>query len=586
MNTEQVSFSRLNWARFVRGVRKLATSEVGAKAKMLFALLIALLLAINGLNVVSSYVGRDFMTAIESRSMAGFIWLGILYIAVFAASTVAAVFFRFTEESLSLLWRKWLTQRLVSRYLQHPTYYRLNYFMMANGQVANPDQRIAEDVRVFTVTTLSFGLMFLNATLTVVAFSGVMWSISPLLFGVAVLYATVGSLLTIFLGRRLVRLNYDQLDKEANFRADLIHVRENAESVALLRREGRLRARLLRHLEELTGNFHRIIAVNRNLGFFTTGYNYLIQIIPGLIVAPLFIRGQVEFGVITQSAMAFAHLLGAFSLIVTQFQSISSFTAVISRLGSLMEGLDRARLSPVSEIEVSEDNGRIIYQRLTLRSPRDGRTLINDLSITIPRQVRLLIVGPSVSAKIALFRATAGIWRAGEGRIVRPGVEDIFFLTERPYVPPGTLREVLLRTGQERVIPEGRILATLRLLDLEQVLARADGLDTEKDWDDILSLGEQQLLAFARLLLAAPRFAFLDRPGTTLSLGQLDQILPLLFENSIAYLTLGNGDDRLEHYDAILELADDGGWKWRSIREGQRIREGILSTCRAESLAR
>jgi putative ATP-binding cassette transporter len=259
---------------------------------------------------------------------------------------------------------------------------------------------------------------------------------------------------------------------------------------------------------------------------------------------------------------------------------------VISRLGSLMEGLDRARLSPVSEIEVSEDNGRIIYQRLTLRSPRDGRTLINDLSITIPRQVRLLIVGPSVSAKIALFRATAGIWRAGEGRIVRPGVEDIFFLTERPYVPPGTLREVLLRTGQERVIPEGRILATLRLLDLEQVLARADGLDTEKDWDDILSLGEQQLLAFARLLLAAPRFAFLDRPGTTLSLGQLDQILPLLFENSIAYLTLGNGDDRLEHYDAILELADDGGWKWRSIREGQRIREGILSTCRAESLAR
>jgi putative ATP-binding cassette transporter len=585
MNVQRVLGNGLNWARFVRGVKKFTTSaEIGGKAKWLFAALIALLLGINGLNVVNSYVGRDFMTAIESRSMADFIWQAGIYVGVFAASTLVAVFCRFAEERLGLLWREWLTARLVNRYLVHPTYYRLNDRMITNGQVANPDQRIADDVRAFTVTTLSFFLMLLNASFTVIAFAGVMWSISPLLFGVAVFYAVLGSFMTIFLGRPLVRLNYDQLDKEANFRADLIHVRENAESVALLRREGRLTARLLRHLGELTANFQQIIAVNRNLGFFTTGYNYLIQIIPALIVAPLFIRGQVEFGVITQSAMAFAHLLGAFSLVVTQFQSISSFAAVIARLGSLMEAIDRVQSTPTA-IEVCEEEGHMAYERLTLRSPRDGRTLVKELSISIPRGTRVLILGPNETAKVALFRVTAGIWYSGEGRIIRPGIGQILFLPERPYLPPGTLREFLLRTGQEHVISEEQILATLRSLDLERIVTRARGLDVEQDWDDILSLGEQQLLAFARLFLAAPQFAFLDRIGTALNPSQVEQVLKMLSVNSITYLTLGHGtygrrdtDDRLDNYDAVLELASDGGWNWKWIRAGKVIEEGALSS--------
>ena len=159
-----------------------------------------------------------------------------------------------------------------------------------------------------------------------------LWSISPLLFVVAVGYAGLGSAFTLVFGRPLVRLNYDQSDREASFRADLVHVRENAESIALLRRQGRLGARLARRLDALLANARRIIAVNRNLSFFTTGYNYGIQLIPALIIGPLFIRGQVEFGVITQSAMAFSQLLGAFSLVVTQIQSLSSYAAVLARL--------------------------------------------------------------------------------------------------------------------------------------------------------------------------------------------------------------------------------------------------------------
>ena len=447
----RVPISRTTWARFIEMMRALLKSEVGGKAKGLFLSLILFLFGINGLNVVNSYVGRDFMTAIENRNTAGFLRYALLYVGVFAASTVTAVLYRYAEERLVLLWRKWLTERTIARYLEGRTYYRLH----ERGDLPNPDQRISEDIRALTATTLSFVLMLLNASFTVVAFSGVMWSISPLLFLVAVSYATLGSFLTVYLGRPLVRLNYDQLDKEANFRARLVHVRENAESIALLRREGRLMARLLNRLEQLTSNAQRIIEVNRNLGYFTTGYNYLIQIIPALVVAPLFIQGKAEFGVITQSAMAFGHLLGAFSLIVTQFHSISNYTAVIARLGTLREAMDNARPPVIPEIEFCDECGRVAYDGLTLRSPRSGRILVDHLTLSVPLKTRLLIRTPHESAGAALFRATADLWDKGEGRILRPSHDDILFLPERPYLPPGTLREVLLRTGQEDRVPDG-----------------------------------------------------------------------------------------------------------------------------------
>lgn len=557
----KVPLNRQAWTRLVHVIKDFAASEVGWKAKWLFGLLLAFLFGINGLNVVNSYVGRDFMTAVENRNMTAFIWMALAYIGVFMASTVVAVIYRFCEERLGLLWREWLTKLLVSTYLGNRTYYRLN----VAGEIANPDQRIAEDVRAFVGTTLSFVLMLLNASLTVLAFAGVMWSISPTLFFVAVAYAAFGSLLTVMLGKRLVKLNYDQLDKEANFRSDLIHVRENADAVALMHREGRLTARLMRHLDELTGNLQKIIAVNRNLGYFTTGYNYMIQIIPALIVAPLFIRGEVEFGVITQSAMAFAHLLGAFSLIVNQFQSISSFTAVVARLSSLAQALEQAQSTPVSAIEVTKQEGPIIYEHLTLRSPRDGRIVVRDLNVSIPVGTRVLITGPSETPKVALFRATAGIWRAGEGRIIRPRLSHFLFLPERPYVYPGTLRELLLRTGQEHVVTDDQIIAALYALDIERVLTRAGGLDVEKDWDDILSLGEQQLLAFARVLLAKPEFAFIDRPYSALNAKQVDRALKMLAEHSITYVTLGDTEDKPEHYNVVLEIADDGAWRWTPV---------------------
>ena len=561
MNERTVTIDRATLRRFVRVVKDFLTSDVRVGARTLFILLFVFALAVNGLNVVNSYVGRDFMTAIAHRDHNGFLRQAILYIGVFAASTAVAVLYRFTEERLGLFWRVWLTRRITRRYLEDRTY----LWLKESATVGNPDQRIADDVRAFTTTTLSFTLMSLNGILAVLSFSGVLWTISPLLFCVAVGYAAVGSAAAVYLGLPLVGLNYRQSDQEANFRADLIHVRENAESIALLRREGRLTSRLLSKIDSLADNFRRITSVNRNLGFFTTGYNYLIQIIPTLIVAPLFIRGEVEFGVVTQSAMAFAQLLGAFSLIVNQVQSLSSFAAVTARLSALGEAVEQGRPVPDRAAELIVDPGsHLEYAGATLFSPDGGKALIHDLSVAIPRGTNVLVVGPKEEPRTALFRFTAGLWPAAEGKIIRPSFDDLLFLPQRPYLPTGTLHEMILRTAQEGRFTDEQMKAALSEAGLESVLARAGGLDVEHDWQSLLSFADQQQLAIIRLLLARPAYAFLDRLGTALNPPQVRQALERLRRNSITYVVFAESTDNLDLFDAVLELDVDGAWRWKT----------------------
>ena len=359
MEPEKPRDLRVTATRLARAVAVFANSEAGWKAKWLFAALLVLLLAANGLTVVNSFVGRNFMTAIADRRETEFAGLAILYVGVFAASTIVAVVARFAEERLGLQWRDSLTREMLKLYLANGAYSRL----AISGEVANPDQRIAEDVRALTASTLSFTLMAFNSVVTIFAFAGVMFSISLVLSAVAVLYAALGSLATLLLGRSLLKRNSDQLDKEASFRAALNHVRENAQPILLARQETAQSARLLRRLDELIANGGAIIAVNRNVSFFTTGYNWMIQIIPVLIMAPAYIAGRIEFGVITQSAGAFATAVAAFSLVVNQFQSLSALAAVMARLNSMAEAVDPARARP-SAIQVVELEGTLAYESL------------------------------------------------------------------------------------------------------------------------------------------------------------------------------------------------------------------------------
>jgi putative ATP-binding cassette transporter len=295
--------------------------------------------------------------------------------------------------------------------------------------------------------------------------------------------------------------------------------------------------------------------------------------------------------VITQSAIAFSQLLGAFSIIVTQFQSISSYTAVLARLAALVEARRSAKAEEKSAaIAFSHAKGRVVYSGLTLRSPRTGRLLIKELSLAIPEGMRVLVRGRDETARASLFLATAGLWNAGEGHIARPRLEQILLLTEVPYLPPGTLRELFTRPWPEEAspsesslvdirVPEERILETMHTLKIESLVTRYGGLDKRHHWENTLPLDDQQLLVIARLLLSNPCFAFLDRPGTTLSPEQVDWVLGMLRERSISYVTFEHEERsvNLKLYEGVLELKEKGAWDYKPIKGGRIIEESPIA---------
>jgi putative ATP-binding cassette transporter len=254
---------------------------------------------------------------------------------------------------------------------------------------------------------------------------------------------------------------------------------------------------------------------------------------------------------------------------VTQFQSISAYTAVIARLAGLRAAMDDDAGPQGPTLEIRDTCDSLICTDLTLRSPRSGRDLVKDLTVEIPRGQHLLIIAPNESAKTALFRAIAGLWHAGEGLIQRPNDKALMFLPERPYLPPGTWRQLVTPSslngtnGVNGAYSDERILATVRALKLEPALTRAGGLDVERNWNELLSLGEQQLLAFARVILAEPCFVVLDHPTRALSECQIDELLKMLRDRNMTYITLGEDDDDPSAYKDIILFADDGTWSRR-----------------------
>ncbi len=585
------------WIRIFRITRPIFVSDMRWHAIAWLVALLALVLGVVYLNVVNGYVNRDFMTAISERNSVAYRIMALKYLLVFAASTAVAVFAKFSEERLGILWRGWLTRHLIEKYLSNRSYHRL----MNRSDIDNPDQRMTEDVKTFTTTTLSFLLMFMNATITAIAFSRVIWLISPDLLGVAVGYAAIGSFLTILVGRKLVGLNNLQLRKEANFRYELIHVREYADSIAILRGEKKQQIRLNKRLRELVENFRSIVGVNRNLGFFTISYNYLIQILPILIIAPRYIRGQVEFGVVTQAALAFTAILGAFSLIVTQFAQISSFAAVVNRLGAIWEALEEPPATQATRIEIIYDETRVAYEGLTLRSVKgdksvvdtDGfrgdqagasgpatkreKVLIDHLDLEVPLGRRLLILGPDGIGKTSLGRATVGIWEMGEGRIIRPSPENILFVPQRPYTALGTLRDQFFDADYLGPAADERLIATLTQLAFGPILDRVGGLDTERDWGNILTVGEQQLLGIARLLIAQPKFAFLDRATNALSTSRSRHVYEMLSHSSITYISVSDDPGLRDYHDNVMVLKANGNWTFGPAKDWSPDEESVTS---------
>jgi putative ATP-binding cassette transporter len=540
------------------------------KALAGIALLVGLLLSINGLNILNSYTGNAVMTSLAEREVDRFCRFALVWVGIFACSTVIEVFARYTEQRMGLWWRDWLTQHFLDRYLGSRAYRRLNGLR----DVDNPDQRISEDVKTFTSSSLGFFVLIVGGVLTLIGFLSVLWSITPWLVLTAVAYAACGSLGTVLLGHRLVGLDNQQLCKEADFRYTLVQVRDHAVPLAEVGGEAEERGRLGARLAPLIENYRRVIDVIRNLGFFTIAYNYLPQIIPVAVVAPLYIRRQVEFGTVTQSAMAFTQVLGAFSLLITQFQQLSTYAATVARLGELWEAtepprpLAPAELAPAPgpapagpAVEASPNSRRVAYEGLTLRTEEPGgRLLVRDLSLELPEGKRLLVTGPNGVGKTALFLATAGLWEWGRGRVVRPDAKAVMFLPERPYVVPGRLRDLLEYGLDRHGLSDGRVLAVLRDVGLGPVVSRMGGLEAERDWPNVLSAGEQRALMFARLLLARPRFAFVDHAAGELDAWRLRRLYQALARSEITYVSAGDHPVLYDFHDLHLELCGDGSW--------------------------
>jgi putative ATP-binding cassette transporter len=545
-------------ARFLLVPKLFFLSEAGWQGVGLLALLFALVLIVKGLDIRNSYVLADLITSATERKADLVCHLALIYAAVFAGSAIVATFLRFTEEFLGLRWRDWLTRHLTDRYLANRAYHRIK----ESGQLDNPDQRISEDVKTFTTNALSILLILTNATVALLGFAGVLWSITPWLLAGAVGYAAFGTFMTVLLGRRLVGLDVQQFKKEADFRYELVRLRDHADSIALLQSEGREKGRLRRRLAHVLENFRLIIGVNRNLGFFTSWYGYMTQLIPVLITVPLYIRGEIEFGQVMQAQVGFNFVLDAFSLLVKEFQRITTFAAVVERLGTFYEATEPPSLSSKPSIEIIEEDSRLAYKGLTLMAPDDGRLLLADLSLEVPRGKRLLISGPDGSGRTALMRVTAGLWKTGQGRLVRPPLRKIMFLPQQPYLTLGSLRDQLLYTLPPREhVSEGRLLSVLQEVQLETILERVGGLDVEqRDWTSILSLGEQQTLAFARLLLAVPEFAFLDEAVSALPAERVHNLYELLSRTATTYISIGPEPELLEYHNQLLQLQGDGTW--------------------------
>jgi putative ATP-binding cassette transporter len=517
-----------------------------------------LVLIVKALDIRNSYVWADLITAATDRKAEPVFHLALLYAAVFAGSAIVATFLRFTEELLGLRWRDWLTRHLGDRYLGGRAYHRIK----ESGQLDNPDQRISEDVKTFTTSTLAILLILMNASVALLGFAGVLWSITPWLLAGALGYAGFGTFMTVLLGRRLVGLDVQQFKKEADFRYELVRLRENAGPIALLQGEEREKGRILRGLAKVLENFRVIIGVNRNLGFFTSWYGYMTQLIPVLITVPLYIRGEIEFGQVLQAQVGFNFVLDAFSVLVKEFQKITTFAAVVERLGAFYEATDPLPQAQKATIEIIEDDSHLAYKSLTLTTPGDGRLLLADLSLDIPSGKRLLILDPDGSRRTALIRATAGLWKAGHGRIIRPPLRKILFLPQQPYLTLGSLRDQLLYIAPPGTpISEDRLLTVLQEVQLNSVLERVGGLDAEqRDWAGLLSLSEQQSLAFARLLLVVPEIAFIDEAVSALSTERVRNLYELLSQTAITYITIASGHELLEYHDRILQLHGNGIW--------------------------
>ncbi|MER3434416.1 MAG: ABC transporter ATP-binding protein [Leptolyngbya sp. ERB_1_1] len=536
------------------------------QARGLLLGVVLFLLAYTGLSVILNNKRGVLISALSARDEARFWQTVFVFIGVLVIYAPLLAGYRYLRDRLSLQWRRWLTTRFVDNYFSDRAFYALT----SHPDIDNPDQRIAEDVRSFTQESLAFLLVLVESILSVIAFSGVLWGISKPLVIFLVLYALIGTVVTtVIFGKPLVRLNFEQLKREADFRFSLVRIRENAEAIAFYRGEDQESNQVKARFLEVFENVKRLLIWELNLNVLTNAYEFIPFILPALVVAPAIFAGEIEVGKVTEAQGAFVRVFFSLNVVVARFQALTTFGAGINRLYTFASFLEQSETDATDQtptIQTIADD-RLAIEHLTLETPNRQRTLIKDLSIEFPPQQGILVMGASGCGKSSLLRAIAGLWNSGSGTIVRPDLDQILFLPQRPYMVLGTLRDQLLYPNPDLEIEDAQLQQVLEQVNLADLADRFGGFEAEQDWADVLSLGEQQRLTFARLLLNKPNYAILDEATSALDLKNEEHLYEHLDRIGTTFLSVGHRSTLAKYHQAILELSQDQTWQLRQPLE-------------------
>ncbi len=547
------------------------SSEEKWRARGLLLLVVILSLGYTGLSVMLNSKRGELISALSAKDEIRFWQTILVFVGILVVYAPLYAGYVYLRARLGLQWRQWLTDHFVDRYFKNRAFYNLN--QAAN--IDNPDQRIAEDVKSFTHESLHLLLAVVDSGLAIGAFSSVLWGISQPLIGFLILYALIGTLTTVgVFGKPLMELNFEQLKKEADFRFSLVRVRENAEAIAFYQGEQYESEQIKRRFGEVFDNLKRLIFWELNLNVLTNAYEFIPFVLPAIVVAPGIFAGELEIGKVTEAQGAFIRVFFSLNLIVSRFHSLTSFGAGVERLYTFLQSLENSGAistaneqteKPLEPTTISTETAdRLALENMTLQIPNGQRTLVANLSLDLAKGTGLLVRGPSGCGKSSLLRSIVGLWDTGSGTILRPPLDQMLFLPQKPYMVLGTLRAQLLYPKIDMEIDDQHLRQILLQVNLPDLEPRHGGFDTEQNWGEVLSLGEQQRLIFARLLLNKPSYAILDEATSALDPQNEKRLYEQLQASGITFLSVGHRESLSDYHQSILDLTAAQTWSLKT----------------------